>query len=396
MLHEIAVMMKNADTAVPVQLSTSPRAAINVLFSAHGVPKSYVLKNNDPYKRHIEHSVQLVCAEARRMVENAFLNGEKDMLWAILPDMETIASSTKHSSSASSVDSVSLSEEGNSIVAAITGVAGNVLQKSQSFLSGLRNELFGMPLPDVQPPAMMTSSSLPSTSNQPNLASSKSHDFDRELAIEGIPPSPLIPEGVNFHLAFQSRVGPIEWLRPYTDDKIKQLRAKRLIINPIAFVSEHIETLEEIDIGYRYMVCVYFYIFRSCFILLISLSYSFISPVHSGGFRELAEEYGLQQWGRVAAPNTHPQFISELAAIVKDALDCDLVDSEYQSSTVSPSLSPQPPSSERNSNSGTIIRRDSKRDYRMPILARRFGLKRSCSAECSAAYVDNVKDLLLR
>ena len=56
------------------------------------------------------------------------------------------------------------------------------------------------------------------------------------------------------HLSYQSRVGPVEWLRPYTDDKIKLLGkagVKNLIVVPIAFVSEHIETLEEIDIEYR-------------------------------------------------------------------------------------------------------------------------------------------------
>lgn len=61
-------------------------------------------------------------------------------------------------------------------------------------------------------------------------------------------------------LAFQSRVGPVEWLRPYTDDKLREMGAglgaqgkvKNLIVVPVAFVSEHIETLEEIDIEYRY------------------------------------------------------------------------------------------------------------------------------------------------
>ena len=46
----------------------------------------------------------------------------------------------------------------------------------------------------------------------------------------------------------------MEWLQPYTDAKIKDLGAsgvKQLLAVPISFVSEHIETLEEIDMEYR-------------------------------------------------------------------------------------------------------------------------------------------------
>ena len=46
----------------------------------------------------------------------------------------------------------------------------------------------------------------------------------------------------------------VEWLQPYTDAKIKDLGAsgvKQLLAVPISFVSEHIETLEEIDMEYR-------------------------------------------------------------------------------------------------------------------------------------------------
>lgn len=59
-----------------------------------------------------------------------------------------------------------------------------------------------------------------------------------------------------YTLAYQSRVGPVEWLKPYTDDTIKRLgeesdAAQGLLAVPISFVSEHIETLEEIDMEYR-------------------------------------------------------------------------------------------------------------------------------------------------
>eukprot|EP01026_Neomeris_dumetosa_P063370 TRINITY_DN60153_c0_g2_i1.p1 TRINITY_DN60153_c0_g2~~TRINITY_DN60153_c0_g2_i1.p1 ORF type:complete len:496 (-),score=59.01 TRINITY_DN60153_c0_g2_i1:561-1991(-) len=90
-------------------------------------------------------------------------------------------------------------------------------------------------------------------------------------------------------LAYQSRVGPVEWLKPYTDASIKQLAesgVKSLLAVPVSFVSEHIETLEEIDMEYR----------------------------------ELALESGIQNWGRVPALNTNQVFIDDLALAVAEAL----------------------------------------------------------------------------
>ena len=91
-------------------------------------------------------------------------------------------------------------------------------------------------------------------------------------------------------LAYQSRVGPVEWLKPYTDDVIRELgekKTKAMVAVPISFVSEHIETLEEIDMEYR----------------------------------ELAEESGVEQWGRVPALDTNPVFIDDLADAVVESLD---------------------------------------------------------------------------
>lgn len=59
---------------------------------------------------------------------------------------------------------------------------------------------------------------------------------------------------VKWHLSFQSRSGPIKWLQPSTDEMIKKLAkegCKNLLIVPISFVSDHIETLYEIDILYK-------------------------------------------------------------------------------------------------------------------------------------------------
>lgn len=95
-------------------------------------------------------------------------------------------------------------------------------------------------------------------------------------------------------LAYQSRVGPVEWLKPYTEDAIQELASQEvedLLVVPISFVSEHIETLEEIDIEYR----------------------------------ELAEESGIHNFRRVPALNTHPVFIEALADLVVDALQAPSV-----------------------------------------------------------------------
>jgi len=54
-------------------------------------------------------------------------------------------------------------------------------------------------------------------------------------------------------LCYQSRVGPLEWLRPYTEDVIRDKAAhgaQQILVYPIAFVSDHSETLYELGIAY--------------------------------------------------------------------------------------------------------------------------------------------------
>ena len=58
------------------------------------------------------------------------------------------------------------------------------------------------------------------------------------------------------HLCFQSKVGPVKWLTPATDTMIEDLskQGKRhLLIIPISFVSDHVETSFELDIEYRHV-----------------------------------------------------------------------------------------------------------------------------------------------
>ncbi len=61
---------------------------------------------------------------------------------------------------------------------------------------------------------------------------------------------------VSWSLSYQSRSGPVKWLEPSTDEMLHTLAGrgvKNLLVVPISFVSDHIETLYEIDILYRKM-----------------------------------------------------------------------------------------------------------------------------------------------
>jgi protoporphyrin/coproporphyrin ferrochelatase len=60
-------------------------------------------------------------------------------------------------------------------------------------------------------------------------------------------------DDVEMIVCYQSRVGPLEWLGPATDEEIRRAGAegRDVIVVPIAFVSEHSETLVELDIDYR-------------------------------------------------------------------------------------------------------------------------------------------------
>jgi ferrochelatase len=61
-------------------------------------------------------------------------------------------------------------------------------------------------------------------------------------------------DGREYRLAYQSKVGPAKWLDPSTDKMIETLAAegrKHLLVVPISFTSDHIETLFELDIEYR-------------------------------------------------------------------------------------------------------------------------------------------------
>ena len=91
----------------------------------------------------------------------------------------------------------------------------------------------------------------------------------------------------SWSICYQSRVGPLEWIGPSLDNEIKKAAEDNIgiIILPIAFVSEHSETLVELDIEYR----------------------------------EMAIGLGVPYYGRVPAIGTHPNFIAGLEDLVTNA-----------------------------------------------------------------------------
>lgn len=94
---------------------------------------------------------------------------------------------------------------------------------------------------------------------------------------------------LDFVTCYQSRVGPLEWIGPSTDDEIERAgqEGKSLVVVPIAFVSEHSETLVELDIEYA----------------------------------ELAEKAGVVSYKRVPALGTNTHYIEALKAAVLGAGD---------------------------------------------------------------------------
>jgi ferrochelatase len=93
---------------------------------------------------------------------------------------------------------------------------------------------------------------------------------------------------VDWSVCYQSRVGPLKWIGPSTESEIQHAAADRkaIVLYPLSFVSEHSETLVELDIDYR----------------------------------RLAAQAGVPAYVRVPTVGTHPKFIEGLARLVRDAL----------------------------------------------------------------------------
>lgn len=96
-----------------------------------------------------------------------------------------------------------------------------------------------------------------------------------------------LPEGLEHVVCYQSRVGPLKWIGPSTEEALEAAVTDGMgvIVSPVAFVSEHIETLVELDEEYA----------------------------------EKAEELGMRHYLRAPAIGTHPAYISALADLVEEA-----------------------------------------------------------------------------
>ena len=95
-----------------------------------------------------------------------------------------------------------------------------------------------------------------------------------------------LPAGTRYSLAFQSRVGPMAWTGPALSAEVSRLArggVRTLVVAPISFVCENLETVYELDIE----------------------------------LAALARECGITTFRRVAAPGCHPAFISEIARLVR-------------------------------------------------------------------------------
>jgi ferrochelatase len=100
--------------------------------------------------------------------------------------------------------------------------------------------------------------------------------------------SALAMPGLDSVVCYQSRVGPLEWIGPSTDAEIRRAAGAGLgiVVVPVAFVSEHSETLVELDIDYRH----------------------------------IADAAGAPGYWRVPTVGTLPEFIDGLAAMARRAL----------------------------------------------------------------------------
>jgi ferrochelatase len=98
---------------------------------------------------------------------------------------------------------------------------------------------------------------------------------------------------LDWSVCYQSRVGPLEWIGPATDAEIRRAGAngKGIVLAPIAFVSEHSETLVELDMDYAH----------------------------------LARQCGVPDYRRIATAGASAKFIAALAGLVLAAVERGVV-----------------------------------------------------------------------
>jgi ferrochelatase len=112
--------------------------------------------------------------------------------------------------------------------------------------------------------------------------------YEAQIAAAAQAAAVLLPELDDWQVCYQSRVGRLKWLEPSTENAIREAAkdGKGVIVAPIAFVSEHVETLVELDHEYA----------------------------------ALARTLGVAPYIRARTPGVTPTFIETLARAALEAL----------------------------------------------------------------------------
>lgn len=121
--------------------------------------------------------------------------------------------------------------------------------------------------------------------------------YAAQIAATAAAVAALLPELADWKVCYQSRVGRLKWLEPSTDTEVRRAGAegKGVLVSPIAFVSEHVETLVELDHEYA----------------------------------ALAREVGCAPYLRAPAPGVRAGFIDSLVRATRDALGRDSAAKPY-------------------------------------------------------------------
>jgi ferrochelatase len=124
-----------------------------------------------------------------------------------------------------------------------------------------------------------------------NIKKGDPYQWQVEQSVDKIVKS-LDIKNLDWILSYQSRVGPLKWIGPSTDDIIVENSklGKHIVLVPIAFVSEHSETLVELDIEYK----------------------------------ELATKNGCKNYSRVPALGTNEKYIKAMSNLIINKQDYNL------------------------------------------------------------------------
>ena len=88
----------------------------------------------------------------------------------------------------------------------------------------------------------------------------------------------------NIHLAYQSKLGPVKWLEPSLEEKLKSLTNKKVLISPLSFTVDNSETEFELHIEYQ----------------------------------EIAHNLGFEEYLVASCPNADTKFIEAIKEIILD------------------------------------------------------------------------------